>query len=79
MMGLPPLFMLSSDVNFEELAKRYDFAGGNIKTAVFRAAARAALRLKTEDRVITMDDFRKACDEENGKESRAAAAVSMYA
>ena len=40
--------------------------GGHIKSAIFRAAARAALR-KEEKRKLTQEDLAEACDEETGK------------
>ena len=42
-MIIPEETPLADDVNFEVLA-RHEINGGNIKSAVFRAAARAALR-----------------------------------
>ncbi len=38
---IPPEAPVSGDVAFEQLASRFDFAGGNIKNAVVRAAFRA--------------------------------------
>lgn len=53
---------------------------GNIKTAVFRAASRAALRLNPADRVIRMEDLTRACEEEGDKSSSGLsdAMKSMY-
>ena len=43
------------DVDFERLA-RHEMSGGNVKSAVFRAASRAALR-PDEDRKLAMKVF----------------------
>ena len=40
--------------------------GGHIKSAIFRAAARAALR-QQDERKLTMADLEQACEEEIGK------------
>ena len=42
-MIIPEEIPLAEDVDFEKLA-RFDMTGGNIKSAVFRAASRAALK-----------------------------------
>lgn len=42
-MIIPEEAPLADDVDFEQLA-RFEMTGGNIKSAVFRAASRAALR-----------------------------------
>ena len=55
--------------------------GGNIKSAVFRAASRAALRPKAELRVITSEDLKRACDEElekTGSKTAQIVASSMF-
>lgn len=59
---------IAADVDYDLLSRKYDMAGGNIKSAVFRAASRAALRPASVDRVICMLDLTKACDEEQDKE-----------
>lgn len=41
---IPPQAPLSSDVDFKLLGQRYELTGGEIKSAVFRAAMRAASR-----------------------------------
>jgi hypothetical protein len=53
---------------------------GNIKTVVFRAASRAALRVNPADRVIRMEDLTRACEEEGDKTASAIsdAMKSMY-
>ena len=58
---------LSSDIDFEYLARRHEFTGGSIKSAVFRAAFRSALRSDPSLRVISMEDLKRACDEEVDK------------
>ena len=49
-MIIPEEVPLAEDVDFEKLA-RFDMTGGNIKSAVFRAASRAALKGEGEQRV----------------------------
>ena len=56
---------MAGDVDCERLA-RLDMTGGHIKSAIFRAAARAALRTPDE-RKLTMEDLEQACEEECGK------------
>jgi len=51
---LPPNAPLADDVDLGKLASLFAFAGGNIKNACFKAAARAALRI--DNFRITMDD-----------------------
>ena len=43
-------------------------SGGNIKSAIFRAASRAALRPE-KDRKLKMEDLDEAAEEEMGKTS----------
>ena len=66
-MLIPEETPLSDDVDFEQLA-RIDMSGGNIKSAIFRAASRAALRTG-EDRKVMMKDLEDATEEEVGKTS----------
>ena len=54
-------------VDFERLA-RHEMSGGNIKSAIFRAASRAALR-QEKDRLLKMQDLEDAAEEEMGKTS----------
>ncbi len=75
---IPTETPLASNVDLLSLAQRYEFCGGNIKTAVFRAASRAALRANPNDRILTMEDLRKACEEEHGKDALNLASSSMY-
>ena len=64
---IPEETPLDSGVDFERLA-RYEMSGGNIKSAIFRAASRAALR-PDKDRQLTMQDLDEATEEEMGKTS----------
>lgn len=77
---IPTEAPLDKKVDLATLANRFDFCGGNIKSAVFRAASRAALRSKPEDRVIRMDDLVRSCEEEAGKTTTnlSATTMSMY-
>lgn len=65
---IPPETPLCDDVDFERLAQ-FDMSGGDIKSAVFRAASRAALR-QEEKRMLMMEDLTTAADEEVGKGNR---------
>ncbi len=58
---------LHEDVDFDRLG-RFEMSGGNIKSAVFRAASRAALR-KIDDRLVKMADLEESAEEEMGKSS----------
>ena len=64
---IPEETPLDGDVDFERLA-RYEMSGGNIKSAIFRAASRAALR-PDKDRRLKMEDLDEAAEEEMGKTS----------
>jgi SpoVK/Ycf46/Vps4 family AAA+-type ATPase len=75
---IPSEAPLASNVDINLLAQRYDMCGGNIKTVVFRAASRAALRRNVSERVITMEDLVKSCEEEIGKDNNNRVALSMY-
>jgi SpoVK/Ycf46/Vps4 family AAA+-type ATPase len=77
---IPSEAPLSKDVDLSVLANRFDFCGGNIKSAVFRAASRAALRASSEDRIIRMEDLVRSCEEETSKTSNphSATTMSMY-
>eukprot|EP00128_Syssomonas_multiformis_P006081 Colp12_sorted_trinity150504_noHs@26340 len=63
---IPPECPRAADINFETLASKFAFAGGSIKSAVVRAAARAALR-SPPDNVLKMDDLIKGGVEEESK------------
>uniref|UniRef100_A0A0G4HU76 AAA+ ATPase domain-containing protein n=1 Tax=Chromera velia CCMP2878 TaxID=1169474 RepID=A0A0G4HU76_9ALVE len=73
---LPAETPTAPDVNFEDLGRRFDFSGGSIKSAIFRAAARAALRKEPSERLIKMADLTAAAEEEvkkdHGKRNEAA-------
>ena len=64
---IPEEVPLAEDVDFEILA-RFDMTGGNIKSAVFRAASRAALKGEGEQRLLLNNhsssaERRRGCDE----------------
>ena len=62
---IPKECPVADDVDYEHLAI-HEMTGGHIKSAIFRAAARAALR-KEEKRILTEEDLKEACEEECGK------------
>eukprot|EP00121_Abeoforma_whisleri_P000318 Awhi_evm1s284 len=66
---IPEVCPIDEDVNFEMLGTMFDFAGGSIKSAILRAASRAALReVKEGDtKRIKMDDLLEAGKEESYK------------
>jgi len=70
---------LSTDVSLTKLARSRDMCGGDIKSAVLRAATRAALRLKEDDRVVCMKDLEEACEEETEKRSEGKIENGIYA
>lgn len=45
---VPPQAPLAADVDFKLLGQRYELTGGEIKSAVFRAAMRAAARARKD-------------------------------
>lgn len=53
---------LDKNVDFRELAERYDFSGGDIKRLILNAARYAASSNKKE-KMIAMDDFIKAAEQ----------------
>ena len=59
---------MSEDVDYEKLSE-FEVCGGDIKSAIFRAASRAALRPEAE-RKLTMADLVTSAEEEMGKGSR---------
>lgn len=59
---IPDATKLASGVDFDALAKKYEFAGGYIKNAVLNALRKVALR---KEDTITMDDLVFAADLEN--------------
>ncbi len=58
---LPDELPLSQDVDVDELSKKYDFTGGEIRNAALNAARKA---LHDERDVISVEDFEIACREE---------------
>ena len=65
---IPPETPLSKDVDFDKLSE-FEVSGGDIKSAIFRAASRAALRPEVE-RKLKMADLLNAAEDEVGKASR---------
>lgn len=57
---------LSKGVDFEYLAKQYDFSGGDIKNALINAARLALL----EGNVIKQNHLEEACNSVKGKENK---------
>jgi len=76
---LPKECPCDSDVDEAGLASRYELTGGQIRSAVLRAATRAVLR-PLADRRLMMADLTKACDEEmeKGGAGGSLGATSMY-
>ncbi len=74
---IPPECPLSKDVDFDELGRLYEMSGGAIKSAVFRACTRAALKI-AEKRVVTMADLTFAGREEMKKEGKSGVVMGMY-
>ena len=66
-MILPSEAPLDKDIDFDHLAD-YEMTGGNVQSAVFRAASRAALR-DEDKRIINHADLELAVDEELSKNS----------
>ncbi|XP_065889621.1 uncharacterized protein [Dysidea avara] len=64
---LPPEAPVADDVDFTRLAT-YEVTGGSVKSAVFRAASRAALR-EEDKRTINHNDLESAIEEEINKNS----------
>ena len=63
---IPAGVPLHTDVDLDELADRYKFSGGDVRNAVYRAAATAALREEGE-RVVEQADLLAACEVEKTK------------
>jgi len=61
---IPKECPLAPDVSLKTLASRFEMCGGNIKSALLRAASRAALRATEKDRVVRMKDLEDSCQEE---------------
>ncbi len=67
---LPPETPISGPLDLAELARAHAMSGGNIKTAVFRAATAAALRGGAAGpRAVTQEDLRMAAEEETHKQN----------
>lgn len=64
---IPSETPLDEDVDYEKLSE-FEMSGGDIKSAIFRAASRAALRPEKLRRLM-MDDLVGAAKEEIGKAS----------
>lgn len=65
---IPDETPVTDDIDFDRLA-RHAMTGGNIKSSVFRAASRAALR-SDDQRKVTMEDLEDAAEEEIGKATK---------
>lgn len=77
-LSLPAQCPVAKDVDFGELARRYEaMSGGGVKNALLRAATMAALRVDGKHEV-TMKDLTDACEAEEGKTGDKLASVSMY-
>jgi len=75
---IPEEAPLSEDVDMLELGRRFTLTGGGIKSAVFRAASRIALRMSTAERVISMEDLVRSGEEEMEKENLQTNDYMMY-
>ncbi len=77
---LPQETPVSGPLDLAELARAHAMSGGDIKTAVFRAAAAAALRGggASGPRAVTQEDLRRAAEEEMRKLAGEGPAASMY-
>ncbi len=77
---LPPETPVAGPLDLAELARAHAMAGGDIKTAVFRAAAAAALRGggAAGPRAVTQEDLRRAAEDEVRKLAGDGPAASMY-
>lgn len=69
---------LTADVSLSFLANRYELCGGDIKSALLRAASRAALRRDEKDRVVSMKDLEESCQEEISKKSGPDMSKNIY-
>ncbi len=76
---IPPETPISGQLDLAELARAHAMSGGDIKTAVFRAATPAALRGGAAGpRALTQDDLRMAAEEEMHKLAGDGPVASMY-
>eukprot|EP01006_Ploeotia_vitrea_P029076 TRINITY_DN61676_c0_g1_i1.p1 TRINITY_DN61676_c0_g1~~TRINITY_DN61676_c0_g1_i1.p1 ORF type:complete len:1039 (+),score=112.61 TRINITY_DN61676_c0_g1_i1:442-3117(+) len=65
---IPDKCPIADDIDFDSLA-REELTGGEIKSVVFRAACRAAVR-DDEDAKLTMSDLSQALEEEVNRDSK---------
>jgi SpoVK/Ycf46/Vps4 family AAA+-type ATPase len=75
---IPRQCPLSADVSTERLANQFELTGGEIKSALLRAASRAALRMKESERVLRMVDLEESCTEELSKQQGKRPTIGMY-
>lgn len=61
---VPNKLPMDADVDLAQAANLFPLTGLQIKRALMKAAARAALRKATQDRVVRMADIIRACQEE---------------
>eukprot|EP00762_Andalucia_godoyi_P000819 ANDGO_03790.mRNA.1 Cell division control protein 48 len=61
---VPSKLPLDADMDFAQAANLFALTGLQIKRAIMRASARAALRKAIPDRVVRMSDLIRACQEE---------------
>jgi len=68
-------------VNLAALARRFELTGGEVRSAVLRAATRAVLRPPGDARRVSQDDLLEACEEELAKSqgNGISASSMMYA
>ena len=75
---LPEQCPIANDVDFGELARRYELSGGGVKNSLLRAATMAALRDGGKN-ILTMGDLKAACEAEEGKTgNKSASVMGMY-
>lgn len=77
-MIIPAECPLAPDVSTERLADQFDLSGGEIKSALLRAASRAALRMDEDNRILKMADLEESCEEEVSKQKGRRPRMSMY-
>lgn len=67
------LLLVTTDVDIKYSAQNFDFSGGEIKNAIFKAATKRAILTDDNQRQVTMDDLVSACEEiksVNGKREK---------
>lgn len=74
---IPKECPISSCVDLTLLSK-FELSGGNLKSAIFRAATRCALKPNPEDRKLTMEDLRFSLREEEKKEKGERSDMLMF-